>query len=191
MNREERIAANAKNDMIRPAEGFTKSQPVGLDTDAILELGDVLVFPKEMPEVYHQSFGNRVVNGETVENYGEFVVIEVINKDGESRFINFFPSSLTKNIWPAAKNAEGKVETDTSHGPFNPKGSAVKLYQSVKGKVGENGETDMQLGFELLLGKKVEITDKVEIDVQRWRNGQTVDDIRKTSLYTYDLQEAA
>lgn len=191
MNREERLAANAKNDMIRPAEGFTKSQPVGLDTDAILELGDMLIIPAEMPEVYHQSFGTRVVNGETVENYGEFVVIEVINKDGESRHINFFPSSLTKNIWPAAKNEDGKVITDTSHGPFNPKGSAVKLYQSVKGKTGPDGETDMQLGFELLLGKKIVITDKVEIDVQRWRNGQTVDDIRKTSLYTYDLKEVA
>ena len=57
MNVTERIAENAKNSNISVAEGgFTKSQPRGIDPDAVLNEGDIIMFPETMPQVMHQDF---------------------------------------------------------------------------------------------------------------------------------------
>lgn len=187
MNVQERIADNAKNARISEVAGFSKSQPQGFDTDGILDAGDVIIFPATMPKVMKQSFGmRRNANGEPEENYAEFIVVEVISSKGETRGINFFPSSLTKNVWPAVKEADGKVLTITEKGPKNPKGTAVDLYKSVAGK-GTEDKTDMQLGMELLLGKKVKVESKIPVDVQRWRNGEPVNELRTTNLFEYNL----
>lgn len=187
MNVQERIAENAKNANISEVSGFSKSQPQGFDTDGILDAGDIIIFPAIMPKIMKQTFGmRRNANGEPEENYAEFIVVEVINTKGESRGVNFFPSSLTKNVWPAKKEADGKVVTITENGPMNPKGTAVDLYKSVAGK-GTADKTDMQLGMELFLGKKVKVENKTPVDVQRWRNGETVNELRTTNLFEYNI----
>ena len=187
MNVQERIAENAKNANISTVTTFSKSQPQGFDTDGILDAGDIIIFPATMPKIMKQTFGmRRNANGEPEENYAEFIVGEGINAKGESRGINFFPSSLTKNIWPAEKKEDGTVVTITEYGPKNPKGTAVDLYKSVAGK-GTDEKTDMQLGMELLLGKKVKVENKTPVEIQRWRNGETVNELRTTNLFEYNI----
>ena len=187
MNVKEKIADNAKNARISTVAAFTKSQPQGFDTDGILDAGDTIIFPDTMPAIMKQTFGmRRNANGQPEENYAEFIVVEVINSKGESRGVNFFPSSLTKNVWPAEKGEDGKVVTITEKGPMNPKGTAVDLYKSAAGK-GTAEKTDMQLGMELLLGKKVKVESKIPVDVQRWRNGETVNELRTTNLFEYNI----
>ena len=187
MNVKEKIADNAKNARISTVAAFTKSQPQGFDTDGILDAGDTIIFPDTMPAIMKQTFGmRRNANGQPEENYAEFIVVEVINSKGESRGVNFFPSSLTKNVWPAEKGEDGKVVTITEKGPYNPKGTAVDLYKSVAGK-GTQNKTDMQLGMELLLGKKVKVENKTPIEIQRWRNGEPVNELRTTNLFEYNI----
>lgn len=189
MKMQERIAENAKNSAISAVSGFSKSQPQGLDTDGVLQEGDIILMPATLPEVFKQTFGMRTnpTTGQPEENYGEFIVVDVQGKDGEIRAINFFPSSLTKNIWPAKKEADGTVVTITENGPMNPKGAAVDIYKAEQGKTGPNGETDMELGVRALLGKKIEVSSKTPVEVQRWRNGATVNEIRTTNLFEYNI----
>lgn len=184
MTTAERVAENSKNKQISAsATGFTKSMPVGFDTDSILGAGDVIVMPATMPQVYRQIFGVDD-NGEDI--YAEFIVVDVEHEGKPTRAINFFPSSLTKNIWESKKNEDGEVER-TEGGPLNPKGTAVDLYTSVQGKTGPNGETDTALGMQLLLNKKIKISDAKQIDTQVFRNGKRVNALKKTNLFTYDL----
>lgn len=186
---QERIAENAKNSAISEVNGFSKTQPQGIDTDGVLQEGDTIIMPAELPKVYKQSFGMRQnpTTGEPEENYGEFIVVDVEDKNGEIRAINFFPSSLTKNIWPAKKESDGTVTTITENGPLNPKGTAVDIYKAEQGKKGDNGETDMELGVRKLLGKRINVPSKTPVEVQRWRNGAPVNEIRTTNLFVYDV----
>lgn len=186
---QERIAENKKNTAISVVSGFSKTQPQGIDTDGVLQEGDIILMPAVLPEVNKQVFGMRTnpTTGQPEENFGEFIVVDVQDKNGEIRAINFFPSSLTKNIWPAKKEADGTVVTITENGPQNPKGTAVDLYKAEQGKVGPNGETDMELGVRALLGKKIHVASKIPVEVQRWRNGATVNEIRTTNLFEYNV----
>lgn len=184
MTVQEKVQENSKNKNISESTGFTKSQPTGFDTDGILDQDDVIVMPTTMPKVFKQVFGQDA-NGDDV--FGEFIVVDVEHPGKATRAINFFPSSLTKNIWPSKKNADGEVEL-VEGGPLNPKGTAVDLYKSFQGKTGANGETDMQLGVEALLGKKIHIAHKEQIEVQVFRNGKRVNALKKTGLITYNVQ---
>lgn len=189
MKMQERIAENAKNSAISAVSGFSKSQPQGFDTDGVLQEGDIILMPATLPQVMKQTFGMRQnpTTGEPEENYAEFIVVDVQDKNGEIRAINLFPSSFTKNIWPAKKEADGTVVTITENGPLNPKGTAVDTYKAEQGKVGEHGETDMELGVRALLGKKIHVVSKTPVEVQRWRNGAPVNDIRTTNLFEYNI----
>lgn len=178
----EKVAENAKNKNIVEATGFTKSQPTGFDADSILQKDDVIVMPATMPKVYKQKFGE---DAEGNDIYAEFIVVDVEHEGKATRAINLFPSSFTKNIWPSKKNEDGDIELAGS--VLNPKGTAVELYKSFQGKVGEHGETDMQLGVEALLGKKIKVSGQEEIEVQVFRNGKRVNQLKKTNLFTYDL----
>lgn len=182
MNLVERIAENEKNDRIEVSEnGFTKSQPQGVDPDAVLNEGDIIQFPETMPTVKKQTFPGS-------DNFGEFIEVNVVCEDGHEKGINFFPSSLTKNIWPAWKDEKtGEVVAEIANGPKNPSGTAVDLYTSVKGQTGPNGETDMQLGMELLLGHRVRVKSKVPVTIQRWRDGERVNELATTNLMEYEL----
>lgn len=179
----EKAAENAKNKNIQPTSGFSKSQPTGFDSDSILQKDDVVIMPTTMPTVYKQKFGE---DAEGNDIFAEFIVVDVEHEGKPTRAINLFPSSFTKNIWPSKKNADGEIEL-VEGGPLNPKGTAVDLYKSVQGTVGSNGETDMQLGVEKLLGKKIKVSGQEQIDVQVFRNGKRVNSLKKTNLFTYDI----
>jgi hypothetical protein len=179
----EKIAENGKNKNIKGVTGFSKSMPQGFDTDSILAVGDVVEMPAAMPQVYQQKFGEDA-DGNPI--YGEFIVVNVKHEGKTDRAINFFPSSLTKNIWPSQKNENGEIELVDGR-PMQPKGTAVDMYTSVQGTVGAAGETDMQLGVNKLLGKNIHVADAVEVDVQVFRNGKRTNALKKSKVFTYNL----
>lgn len=185
MTVQERVSANAKNANIKEAgQGFSKSMPAKFDSDSALLEGDKIYIPAAGEfKVYTQNFGKNA-RGEDVT--AQFIVVKVINKDNVERSINFFPTSLTKNIWPAVKDANGTVETITAGGPKNPNGTAVDAYLAFQGK-GTAEKTDMQLGMEALAGKVIEIAKKEMIDTQVYRNGERKNELKQVSLLTYNL----
>lgn len=183
MTVQEKVQENKKNKNISESTGFTKSQPTGFDADSILQKDDVIVFPTEMPTVYKQVFGEDE-NGDDI--YSEFIIVEVEHPGKPNRAINFFPSSLTKNIWASKKNEDGEIEL-VDNRPLNPKGTAVDAYASVQGEVGPNGETDVELGMRKLLGTRVHVANAEQIDIQVFRNGKRVNQLKKTNLFTYNL----
>lgn len=179
----EKQQENAKNKAIKKANGFTKSQPTGFDTDSVLGDGDVIIMPTTMPEVFQQVFGQDE-KGDDI--YGEFIVVDVENPSKATRAINFFPSSMTKNVWES-EMVDGEVELVDNGGPLNPKGTAVELYTSFQGKTGANGETDVQLGVEALLGKKIGVKLERKVKVQVYKNGARVNRLKDTSLLNYNI----
>jgi hypothetical protein len=197
MTIEQRIHENSLNTAISTVEAgqFQKSQPRGFDMDAQLSKGDTLIFPSEMPKIYRQDFGERVNRntGKTEKQFAEFIVINVRDKDGNMRAINFFPSSLTRSIWKAKKEGDNVVP-DNAGGPLSPKGTAVELFRKFKGQ-GDDKKTDVQLGMEALLGKEVYINNAEQVNTQRWGqvNGVNtrLNELRPAWLYTYDLEKAA
>ena len=179
----EKQQENAKNAKISKVEGFSKKQPTGFDTDAILDKDDVIVMPKKLPEVFRQVFG-KDADGNDV--FAEFIVVDVEHPGKATRAINFFPSSLTKNIWASKKNEDGEIELVTGR-PMNPQGTAVEAYSAKQGEVGPNGETDVELGMRELLGKKVHVANAEQIDIQVFRKGKRVNQLKKTNLFTYNI----
>lgn len=179
----EREQENLKDGKVKEVGGFVKQMPTGFDSDGILDVGDVIEFPATMPKVYQREFA-KDADGNSI--FGEFIVLNVKHAGKVDRAVNFYPSSFTKNIWPAKKTADGTVELDAPNGPLTPKGTAVELYLSFKGK-SENGKTDVQLGVEALLGKSVKISQKQEIQTQVFRNGKRENALRKTNLLTFDI----
>lgn len=179
----EKQQENAKNKNIKVVNGFTKAQPTGFDTDSILGDGDVILMPTTLPEVGQQIFGQDE-DGNDI--YGEFIVVEVENPNKAKRAINFFPSSMTKNIWES-QMVDGEVELVDNGGPLNPKGTAVETYTSFQGKTGPNGETDVQLGVEALLGKKITVTLDRKVKIQVYKNGKRVNRLKDTSLLNYNV----
>ena len=176
MTVDERVIANSKNANIESVSAFGKSMPSPFDSEAQLRVGDVLEIPSVL-QVYQQKFGN---------NFGEFIVVKIIGADGVERSMNFFPSSLTRNFWPATKDAAGTVQTVLENGPLNPKGSAVEFFLSFRGK-GNDAKSDTQVAMEALMGKKIKISALSPVDVQAWRNGNPTNSIRHTQVPTYDL----
>lgn len=197
MTIEQRIKENSLNTAISPAKGgqFEKSMPRGFDMDAQLQKDDVIIMPAEMPKVYRQEFGERTNRntGKVEKQFAEFIVVNVRNKDGVLRAINFFPSSFTKSIWRAHKEGD-TVVSDTAGGPLTPKGTAVDLFRSFKGQ-GDDKKSDVQLGMEALLGKEITISEAEQYDTQRWGNvngeNQRINELRPAWLYTYDLKKTA
>lgn len=171
-------AANAKNKDIKYISAFGKSMPAGFDADGILQEGDIIVMPLVIAPntVGSQTFGT---------NNAEFLEVEV-ERGAEKVGINFFPLSMVKNFWPAVKNADGSVETITAGGPVNPDGTAVNVFKSFQGK-GDDITTDTQLGVNALLGKRIKVTLKQEVTVQKWRNGAPIDDTKVQKCWNYNF----
>lgn len=188
MTVEQKIAENAKNaDITTAASGFTKTQPTPFNPDELLKKGDKIHMPATPADikVFTQFFGKAdPATGDR--NKAEFIVVDVEAVDGSHRAINWFPTSLTKNIWPAQKDASGKVVPAGDGRPVQPKGTAVDLYKSFQGQ-NKDGKTDVQLGVEALCGHVINITDVTPMDTQKWRNGVAVDEIKSTNLFQYDL----
>lgn len=178
--REQEILKDGK---VKEVGGFVKQMPTGFDSDNVLDVDDVIEFPTVMPKVYQREFA-KDADGNSI--FGEFIILNVKHAGKDDRAINFYPSSFTKNVWPSKKNESGEVELDAPNGPLMPKGTAVDLYLSFKGK-SENDKTDVQLGVEALLGKSVKVSQKQEIQTQVYRNGKRENALRKTNLLTFDL----
>lgn len=171
-------AANAKNKDIKYVNTFGKSMPAGFDADGILQDGDVIIMPAAITPgtVGQQTFGT---------NNAEFLEVEV-ERGADKVGINFFPLSMMKNFWPAVKNEDGSVETITASGPVNPDGTAVDVFKSFQGK-GDDVTTDTQLGVNALLGKRIKVTLKQEVTVQKWRNGGPIDDTKVQKCWHYNF----
>lgn len=184
MTVQERIADNAKRNAgkISEVNVFGKSMPPGFDTDGVLNDGDIIEMPTTIDKVFKRIFGK---NSDGSDNYGEYIVVNVVDKDGKPRAVDFYPSSLMKNIWKAEKRGE-IVETILEGGPLNPKGTAVEAFTAFRGK-GTEEKTDTQLGVEALLGKKIKVSEVAKIDTQVWRNGAAINSTRKQRLFNYDL----
>jgi hypothetical protein len=168
----ERIAENAKNSNIQEVTTFSKGMPPQFDGDSMLAEGDKIVMPTQMPKVYQQVFGN---------NKAEFIVVELIKKDGTKTSFNFFPSSLSKTIFPA-EMVDGVVKLKLP--VVHPKGDVVDHYLSFRGK-SKGDKNDVQLAMESMLGWTIEITGDTVFKTQKWANGVALNELRDTHAFTY------
>ena len=183
MTIQERLESLKNDANVKVVGKFQKSMPTLFDADSILAVGDYIVFPEVMPEVRQRVFGK---DKEGKDIIGEFIVVEVKHEGKETRAIDFYPSSLTKAIWPSQMNEDGEVEL-VNNQPIFPKGTAVELYTSARGKSNEEGESDVQIGMTKLLGKTVHVADTQLIDIQVFRNGERINQLKQTNLFTYNL----
>lgn len=168
----EKQAENAKNSNISPVTTFSKGMPPQFDGDSILQVGDKIVIPENMPQVYEQKFG---------ENTAEFIVVELVRKDGTKTAFNFFPSSLSKTIFPAEKvDGVVKLKLPVDH----PDGDVVNHYMSFRGK-GTEEQSDVQMAMESMLGWVIEIADDKTIPTQKWVKGVAVNELKDVHKYTY------
>lgn len=168
----EKIAENAKNSNIQEVANFSKGMPPQFDGDSMLAEGDKIIMPAQMPKVYQQLFGT---------NKAEFIVVELIKKDGTRTSFNFFPSSLSKTIFPAEMVGDVvKLKLPVIH----PKGDVVNHYLSFRGK-SEGGKNDVQLAMESMLGWTIEITGDEVVKTQKWANGNALNELRDTHVFTY------
>lgn len=172
----ERELANSQNANILAGDAatFANMIPAGIDTDSILEIGDVIVIPAVF-KVKQQIFNEKTY---------EFIVASVINTAGQVRAINFFPTTLVKRLFPAVMQ-DGQVKVQQ---PTCPKGTAVDLFTSFRCKTGDNGETDLQLAMTALQAEKyIKITDKTTIQTRRYDQGTPLNELRDVAWLTYDL----
>lgn len=177
MNVEELTAQNAKNANIEKVDAFTKAMPAIFDPDGVLKDGDIIVLPEAMPQIYNQKFGEN--------SFAQFIVVKIKRGDEEIGF-NFFPLSLLRATWPAEMK-DGQV-VSIPGGPRFPMGTAVELFSTARNH-GTKEKSDTQLGVEALLGKKLKVTLQQEVKVQRWRDGQRINELRDSKVWNYDLAD--
>jgi hypothetical protein len=168
----EKISENAKNSNISKATSFSKGMPPQFDGDSMLQKGDKIVLPAQLGEVFSQKFGN---------NVAEFIVVELVKVNGTKTAFNFFPSMLSKTIFPAEEvNGQVKLKLPVMH----PKGDVVDHYLSFRGK-SEDGKNDVQLAMESMLDWTIEVTDDLTVKTQKWADGKALNELRDTHVFTY------
>lgn len=168
----EKITENEKNSNITKAASFSKGMPPQFDADSMLQKGDKIVIPDTMPAVYSQKFGS---------NKAEFIVVELIKKDGSKTAFNFFPSSLSKTIFPAEMiDGVAKLKLPVMH----PTGDVVDHYLSFRGK-SEGEKNDVQLAMESMLGWTIEVADDLVVRTQKWVDGVAQNELKDTHVFTY------
>lgn len=174
----ERVNSFAGNAAYKVADGFSKSIPMPFEANG-LEVGDVITLPKD----YSGKIFTQIING----NEAQFVVAEVIKVDGTKSSMNFYPSSLTKSIFPAEMSEDGNVKLKLP--VLNPLGQVVSDYLSFRGK-GDDNQSDVAKAMNSFKGKSIKITNRTEIPVQKIGNdaGKIVryNELRNTFQYTYD-----
>lgn len=169
----EKMVENAKNSNISTVATFSKGMPPQFDADGLLQVGDVIIIPSTMPQVYEQKFGA---------NKAEFIVVELKKANGTTTAFNFFPASLSKTIFPAEEVAGVvKLKLPVDH----PNGTAVDHYLSFRGK-GTAEKTDVQLAMESMLGWSIRIDNDKEVKVQKWVDGKAVNELKTSHVYTYN-----
>lgn len=172
MTVEERVQQNLKDANVKKATSFSKGMPPAFDGDSMLQKGDKFVIPATMPEVYSRKFG---------EYTAEFITVELIKANGERTSFDFYPSSLSKTIFPA-EMVDGKVTLKLP--VMHPKGDVVDHYLSFRGK-GTEEKTDVQLAMESMLGWTIEIADDLVVTTQKWADGKALNELKNTHVFTY------
>lgn len=168
----EKIQENAKNSNITEVQSFSKNLPPQFDGDSMLQKGDKIVMPTTMPKIYSQIFGT---------NSAEFMVVELIKADGSRTAFNFFPSSLSKTIFPAEMvNGVAKLKLPVMH----PKGDVCNHYLSFRGKK-DGDKSEVQQAIESMLGWTIEITGDDVVKTQKWANGVALNELKDTHVFTY------
>jgi hypothetical protein len=169
----EKIAENAKNANIQPATSFSKSMPPQFDADGLLQLGDKIIMPATMPQIYQQKFGT---------NIGEFIVVELIKKNGTKTAFNLFPPMFSRTIFPAEMvDGVAKLKLPVRH----PKGNVVDHYLSFRGK-GTDEKTDVQLAIESMLGWTIEVKGDEPVKTQKWVNGVATNELKDSHVFTFE-----
>ncbi len=185
MTLEERREENSKLKGIDVASKFQKSLPEEFGGD-ILRKGDVITLPKEYifndkvkGNVFTQEFGKNA-NGEPIT--AEFI-LATLTRNGVDSTINFFPSSMIKNIFVSEMvNDEVQLKMPV----LRPLGSAVEKIFSFRGK-GTTEKTDFQMAVESLAGAKIHISEDTVVKTQKWKGGKAQNALKDTHVYTYDL----
>lgn len=168
----EKISDNLKNANITETTSFSKGMPPTFDGDSMLAVGDKIVMPANIDKVYSQKFGT---------SHAEFIVVKLVKANGTETAFNFFPSSLSKTIFPAEEvNGQVKLKLPVMH----PKGDVVDNYLSFRGKT-QDGKNDVQLAMESMLNWTIEITDDLVVKTQKWVNGSAVNELKDTHVFTY------
>lgn len=157
MTVEERININkGSKDIVMGGTKFSNNMRAPFDPAAQLQIGDKLVFPTSL----EGRMGTSKFNGNTY----EFVVLEVLKKDGSKTAINWFPSTFLKMAFEAEMTASGIAQNNGNI--YETTGTAVDAFLSQRGKADFDPQTnqviksDTQKGVEQLLGKTVVINDR-------------------------------
>ena len=174
----ERRAENAKNTNISAAANFGKKLPEEFGGD-ILRKGDVITLPSE----YIFSGNNANVFTQTFGNSEAQFVLATLTRDGQDSTINFFPSSMTKNIFVSEMVGE-KVQLKMP--VLRPLGTAVEKIFSFRGK-GTEEKTDFHMAMEAIAGSKIHVAEDTVVKTQKWTDGVAQNALKDTHVYTYDL----
>jgi hypothetical protein len=182
MNLGDRLTKVAADPNNKSRATFSGNFPTPFDESGILEVGDVLNFPDNYTgKIFQHNFHTTDRDGKPV--LRDFVVIEVTNETKEPRAIEFYPTSLFKNVWKASIDETSKmVTTDLEAGPVHPSGTLVELAETFRTQ-----QDGMNKFMDNIKGKKVKISAKDVYPTQRWRKGQPVNEIRKSSVCRYDI----
>lgn len=174
----ERRAENAENRNISPAASFGKKLPEEFG-GYILRKGDVITLPSEYifdgddANVFTQTFGN---------HEAQFVLV-TLTRDGVDSTINFFPSSMIKNIFQS-EMVNGRVQLKLP--VLRPLGTVVEYLFSFRGK-GTEEKTDFHIAMEAIAGAKIKISEDTIVKTQKWTDGVALNALKDTHVYTFDF----
>lgn len=172
MTVEERIEQHASDANVKAVASFGKSMPPAFDPDGMLKEGDTFTV-ESLDKIYSRVFGTTTA---------EFIPVKVIHADGTESSFDFYPSMLSKTIFPAEMvNGEAKLKLPVLH----PKGTIVDKYLSFRGK-GTEEKTDVQLAMESLVGVTIKVTGDTIVKTQKWVNGKAINELKDTHVFTYD-----
>lgn len=138
-----------------------------------LEVGDTIVFKKEMGPVFERMFGTHPA---------QCMVVELRHADGTTEAYNWFPASMVKPVFPVEAE-DGKVIKNLR--PIYHIGSAVDMIKSCRGKGKEQGTTDLQLAVNQFLGHEIRVETADTVLTERWKEGQRTGETKETRVYTY------
>lgn len=135
---------------------FGANMRAPFDPAAQLQIGDKLIFPTSLDG----RMGTNTFRGKKY----EFMIVEVLKKDGSKTAINWYPSTFLKMAFEAKMGTAGIAENTGEI--YQTAGDAVDAFTKERGnaeydpQTGKCIKTDTQKGVEQLLGKTVVISDK-------------------------------
>lgn len=143
------------------------------DFVAGLEVGDTIVFNKEMGPVFERVFGT---------HRAQCMVVTLRHANGTTEAYNWFPASIVKPIFPVEAE-DGKVVKNLR--PIYHVGTAVNMIKACRGRGAEKGTTDLQLAVNQFLGHEILVESADTVLTERWKDGQRTGEAKETKVYTY------